>query len=75
MLADLRIDAEVHPIAGLDFVWAAAHVYRDTLGLAGKDDLRPAAREKNDDAITSTEAAGVSSQSWSAAPVSVRPGR
>ena len=36
MLADLRIDAEVHPIAGLDFVWAAAHVYRDTLGLRGR---------------------------------------
>lgn len=36
MLVDLRIDAEVHPIAGLDFVWAAAHVYRDTLGLRGR---------------------------------------
>lgn len=36
MLDDLRIDAEVHPIAGLDFVWAAAHVYRDTLGLRGR---------------------------------------
>ena len=36
MLDDLRIDAEVHPVAGLDFVWAAAHVYRDTLGLRGR---------------------------------------
>ena len=36
MLDDIRITAEVHPIAGLDFVWAAAHVYRDTLGLRGR---------------------------------------
>lgn len=36
MLADVRIRAEIHPVAGLDFVWAAAHVYRDTLGLRGR---------------------------------------
>lgn len=36
MLADVRIQAEIHPVAGLDFVWAAAHVYRDTLGLRGR---------------------------------------
>lgn len=36
MLADVRIKAEVHPVAGLNFVWAAGHVYRDTLGLRGR---------------------------------------
>ncbi|KAJ8605380.1 hypothetical protein CTAYLR_002390 [Chrysophaeum taylorii] len=36
MLDDVRIDAEVHAVAGLDFVWAAAHVYRDTIGLRGR---------------------------------------
>mmetsp|Transcript_11353 Transcript_11353/g.16976 ORF Transcript_11353/g.16976 Transcript_11353/m.16976 type:complete len:640 (+) Transcript_11353:367-2286(+) len=33
LLADLRINAEIQGVAGLDFVWAAAHAYRDTIGL------------------------------------------
>jgi len=35
LVADLRIDAEINAVAGLDFVQAASHVYRDTLGLRG----------------------------------------
>ena len=36
LITDLRIDATIHAVAGLDFVQAAAHVYRDTLGLRGR---------------------------------------
>ena len=62
--ADLRIDAEVHPIAGLDVRLGSGAVYRH-VGVEGLL-MRNA---KNDDAITSTEAAGgVQSAPGPAAP-------